>query len=847
MNWTPPPSLAAWEKLLVDHFLAIGQNGDASDIRSFEVTPRTLAEAAGAEPQMEAVVVEAFRQAVRADPMLPNILRLGARRLSTDKLPNYFVHLTLTLFIDSLLDGDYASEGFYRTKLAKWLDIGHSFQQLKGVAQMWADLVSWLNERVKEGAAFRRLVLPDVPKTWTHIGYTRRLSFPSRMDIRLLERFVSEHPHAADNPLTILMEFEPTLLDRRASWGLTSAFQDFRQSYFLQRRALADHRFWRLLTRVRVTQDQSVGYIALVEMMLDEDGDRIYLALNKQAKERSVFGCLAEALESAHAAESENLRASLTRGVLFFRQCGIGRWRAESDLVSSSNGTHVALDARRVALVGNQLGPFLLSGGWSITEHCQKIKNTEEILDRAGLLCSSPARIVRASVWNGIRVQGAWLGRPQFLPAIEADTADLVIRSDLGNSSDPMLRINDGQLTSSIVLDGPYIIEPTPFAGELRPPWSLRLQFVKDAPPYPARKGSRHRLQPLRDWSGVHCAALDCDNDDRLEWEQGAATSEDLLEAIYADGALGWDEMELISLISRVGASASTWDLLRCLHDAALIEPRLREGWKGRIWTLVAPRIVSIKANSCDLLLVEGAICARILKDFQMAVEGMNGTCFRRLGIGEWSPPTIGAFGAPAKSVAELLNWPLITEPDAPNAVPLCLETSSRHAELYLLDSSWDWVEGRFLRGSCVDSDVRLTRRIHKNGRDHDIYRVEHNGRSTHFLSRTAAIVAAHAIASKPLFQPSGDLLVRIAHDGGLPGVLAADLRRRRLRSAGPIDNGYAYPVNESDMRRLASLLPECIAGIRPLPDQEIGRIISVSRRSGGQLRPQWRKGQLFL
>ena len=38
MTWSPPRTFEEWEQRLVQHFLTVGQDGDASDIRSFEVT-----------------------------------------------------------------------------------------------------------------------------------------------------------------------------------------------------------------------------------------------------------------------------------------------------------------------------------------------------------------------------------------------------------------------------------------------------------------------------------------------------------------------------------------------------------------------------------------------------------------------------------------------------------------------------------------------------------------------------------------------------------------------------------------------------------------------------------------
>ncbi|HYG91824.1 MAG TPA: hypothetical protein VD978_36870 [Azospirillum sp.] len=849
MTWIPPSTLGAWEQLLVEHFLAIGPDGDASDIRSLEVTPSTLAAACGAAPQEEELVEAAFRRAILADPLLMDTLRLGSRRRSTDKLPNFFIHLALTLFIDSLLDGDYASEGAFRTKLAKWLGVDNSFQQLRGIALMWERLVAWLNMRIKAGAPFRRLVLPEVPRTWTHIGYTRRLSFPNRTDIRLIDRFVSEHPGAVGDPRAVLIEFQPTLLDRYASWGLKSAYEDFRHSYLRHKgRSIAYQRFWRLLTRVRTSHSELEANFAIVEMAFDEDGDRYYFVLSRCADERRAYSLLGDALTAARAADSDNLSSAFARGVLFFRQSGTGRWRAEPDLVGSPGGVHVALTARRAALVGDRLGRLLSAGEWSITDEPQTTRKAEEALERLGLLSPPVEQVSRAKVSNGIHVKSAWLGRPQFLPHIEAEAFDLAVRSEIENSDKTTLSVAAGRLRAAAPVDGSYIVEPILIDGEDRPPWSLRLQFVRNALPHPKIGGARHRLQRLVDWSGVRQLPAATDARESLKWEKDDAACEDLLEAVYADGAAGWEEGELVyDLICRAGLDVPPWTMLRCLQDAGIVEPRLRERWRGRTWTLVAPHIVPVRAEANDLVLAEGALCAQLVDDFRMVVEGMGGTCFRRLGASKWSPPIIGAFDVMAGDVAERLNWPLIVEPDAPTSTPRALDTTNRHADLYQLASTWDWDAGRFVNRVVTDGAVQLTRLVHPRGGDHDVYRIEHAGRRTHYVSRTAAIVAAHVCSSVPLFELRGDRLVRLSLDGGLPDALAADLRRRRLRSAGPVGGDYAYPATEDDGRRLAALLPGCVAGVKTVPNQDVGHVVSFARRSAGRLRPQWREGALTL
>ena len=98
------------------------------------------------------------------------------------------------------------------------------------------------------------------------------------------------------------------------------------------------------------------------------------------------------------------------------------------------------------------------------------------------------------------------------------------------------------------------------------------------------------------------------------------------------------------------------------------------------------------------------------------------------------------------------------------------------------------------------------------------------------------------------MFEVKGNLLVRLTQDGGLPDTLAAELRRRTLRGAGPHMGCYSYPVSDDQVRWLSLLLPGCIAGV-PMnrASHTYGEIASITRRTLGKLRPAWKDGRLDI
>lgn len=847
MTWEPPKTINAWEKLLVRYFICIGPDGDASDIQSFEVTPTTLALACGAESNQEATVEEAFRSFMSQIPDLSQRLSGGMQAASTQEWPNFFVYLAMTLLIDSQLDTHDESNEF-RSKLRKWLGVTNGFQQLPGVNQMWETLAQWLDLRIRNGQPFRRLILPAIPKSWRHIGYTLRLTFPNKTDLRLMEDFLTKHPQAHTDPRLLIKKFPIILLDERASDSLKLAFTEFREAYLLGRRALAGLRFWRLLHRALTRTSQSMRSSVTVEMIFDADGSRGYQSHFEQALEAEFHSSLFMALACVSAHTSLNLSVGISSGLLFFRQIGIGSWRAETSPTSAPQGLHVALARRNERYVRNRLGKLIDDGEWLLTSNPLSYQAVCDALLPTKLLPPLfSEQIVRPRLSGGIRMPHGWLARPSFLPHIESDTTDYVIHPVAANPSNVPFAIEYGQLTAPDQFEGSFLVEPAREIGEKKSPWRLHVQFFQNAlPHHELGRSARYRLEPLTDWYHLSPTRVTFEGHDTLTWETDSVDCEHLLEALYASGAYGWEEAELVTILRRT--NASPWTLLLCLRDAGIVEPRLRSGWKGRSWTLVEPRLIRIAHSGRDLVVLEGALCNQLVKDFRKAVEGLGGQCFRRLGVSPWSPPLIGAKLVAVDALAKILGWPLITEPLMPDELPMALARTERMETLHEIVSTWDWSCGGFRDSPARHNAITLTRRVHPGGRDHDLYCLTTRHSTTNWHSRTAAIVAAHAQNRTPLFEQreSGQLMC-LTRDGGLPDALAIGLKRRMLRNGGPVGTEYVYPVDTLSLKWLKSLLPKYLFGPVRANNLSLNGIISEARRSGGQQRLQWRNGQLTL
>jgi hypothetical protein len=838
-----PTKLIDWERKLTEYFLAVEADGNASDIRSFEVTSETLALAAGVEEGEADLASSSFREALVQDPGLFDALKHGYFGASTDDYSGYFAYLCLTLLVDTLSEQDYATEGEFRARLGMWLGIDHGFQQLSGVAKMWRRLEMWLRTRALSGAPFKQLVLPKIPSTWTHIGYTRRLAFPSRADVRFFERFSQSNAEALRDPLKVIHLFAPLTLELRCSSALRDAFDDFRNAYLRRERALADHRFWRLV------QKASAGHSAKrpdveIELVFNEDREMEFITYSDASSERTVSASLGAAIKASRVERSENLGSAIDRGVLYFKQIATARWAGDAELTSTPSGLFVALSRELLNKMGSSLGDFVESGGWWVTKSPLMAGKIERALSLHGYL-ESAAKIFRASVVDGIRVKSAWLGLPSFLPRLNADTPDVEARHVSAEEAVQNLHISDGRFESSESVDGSYVVQPVGRDAEHRPSWSLRVQFTRSATPHAELSGARYALPQLSDWNCFGDGHRLSTDTPLIEEDRDTTESDELLEALYADGQYGWEEADLIKLIRRVDAR-SPWEILRCLHDAGLVSPRLRRGWRGRVWTLTEPTLVRA-FTEIPTVILEGALCVRLIEDFRVVVGALGGRFFKRPGIGRWPILTIGAVEVDAAAVAKRLGWTFEEAPKSPGATPCALMTTTRLGQNYQRASSWDWEAGGFRQSYAHGQRPDLARYVHPDGRDHDLYRLEWRGETHVFLSRTASIAAAYVAARRPMFVYRDDALFRLTREGGLPDSLAAALRRRTLKTAGLVDDIYVYPASEQDAGWVAKLLPHFVEVETARNPDSVASVLTKVRNSGGRLRPKWIGGKLTV
>jgi hypothetical protein len=851
------PAFVEWEKALCRHFLTV--RSDATAIRSFEITPATLAEAISGKTS--AGTEEAWKCFLRifddSERVFEALEHGRYAKLDRVGVPGCFVFLVLTLLVDSLIDENVVETQF-RPKLSEVLGVERSFSNLSGVASMWGDLERWLKREISQGKPFRPLSLPD-PGGWTHIGHTARLSFPSRRDRHLMRNFLDEHEGILGSPRAFLQAFRNIATGPKASWGMCQAFREFHHDFLAGRRALGEHRFWTMVQAMAQGRDKSASPAEVsVEISRDQDEAWLFVLIvwTREEVERVECSSLAAAVAEADKHGPHALSKSIAKGFLLFRQAGHSRWRTASNIGECVGQVIMGCSLDASVRIGNRLGLLVRSGSWFLTREPARVGAVEAALTCLGVPTIDDERISSVAVCDGVKTAGAWLGRRLFLPCVLADKASgahdaaLSVISENGAAASVRCVEVDRvpgmyRLQSDCALDGQYVVSPVD-PGSAGPAWSRRLSFAADAFVHePAKEGSAYLR--IDEWEHAEEGALATGRVQPI-WDDVAVETEDLVEAIYAGGRSGWGEAELVALVREAyGDGINAWDAIRSCQDSSLVRPTLRPAWKGRIWRLVPPTLVALDSPGARVFVVLGCVGARLVDEFKRAAEGAGGAPFRRRGVSRFAPALLGCVGGDIETIAGCLGWKRAS-PILPGARRLAFATTTRIVERHDPASWWSWSKRRFLRvAEAFSGDVTLTRWAHRGGTDHDIYVVRRDEREWRLLSRTAAIALAHCLSATPLFRWNGQHLVRLAQEGALPDAIAAALRLRTLANPGPSDQGggYFYAAGSVEALEIARLLPKMVEGVQDSAGASGAEAVSLARHAGGRIRPIWKEGRL--
>ncbi|MGY3511272.1 hypothetical protein ACVIQY_004247 [Bradyrhizobium sp. USDA 3051] len=836
MRAAPLTSLADWEEALTRRFLTAAGEG-VGPIRSFDISPETLAIAAGWDASAGAVAVSSFKKALLGDWSLYAALEDGSfdRRLAPD-CPGCFSYLALTIFVDSQRDGNVASE--FRPKLAAFLGVDRSFSKLTGVASMWRSLRDWLARQVRAGKPFRKLVLPP-DDGWVQIGYTLRLSFPSRRDHTFLGHFFDHNPGIASDEKAMLASLR-NLVDRtNASKGLHEAFDEFYTAYSQDQRSLADHRFWKLVLSVAAGRNVQMPSDVSLEVYPDEDGLPHFRVDVADSSDRgSVHATLQSAVAAIAKLGASNLLKVVEAGYVVFRRIGTSRWTAVPRFSDCRGEVRVGLCNRLTAAVGTKLGRLRASGDWSLTVDTVSIARAEDALRRLLAREELPQIISSVTVTGGVRTDHHWLGRRSVLPTITTDLGLPMILAE-GDDDAPALACKE-------IEPNRYAIRskrPVAGAFELRSSASTaaRLHFVADAFVHDGQRPNNHDDAP--EWKD-RVPMVGGSAEPPTAWDPVPEQLDDLMEAVYAGGRRGWAEADLIPLLERIiPDDMNPWDFLRSLQESTVLTPLLRSRHRGRTWILGSVSLVPMRSRGADFVLVDGCVPAMQRRDFKQAVTALGGNVFRRMAT-PWAVPLMGAIGVTAENLRERLDWP-VKPPTMPGKRAAAFDDDpQRRLEAYRKAYVWSWGTGRFSYDQA-SSHVQLARWVHLGERDHDVYVVSASSGERMFVSRCVAIAEAHMQAGKPMYRREADRLVRTGLDGFLPDQIAHWLRYENLSNAQPAPaGGYSYQASQAQVAAIARLLPGAIDAGLTLPASWAA--VAAARRSGFAERLVFKEGRVL-
>ncbi|MDB5963479.1 MAG: protein of unassigned function [Massilia sp.] len=878
----------AWEELLVRHYLRSDGPYGGAPLRSIDATPLELARATC----LDAITPEASRRSFLAcfhDMVATrDVLRgVAVPRARTRETPGYFRYLVLSTLVPALSE-DGVSIRDFRLRLGRLLELGGALSALEGLPELWNRLATWCERRRSEGEPYRRIVLPN-PGHMRLIGYSVRLAFPSWRDRdRLVREIAHIGPASLLLPRTAIAKLQHPIEFDGYSASMRDAFWDFRERFQRGERLLSEHRFWRLLCDLRASTRESLVHNVCgieIDLLLVVGLDDADLELELTARragegpddEREVVrlaGCIDAVLGGVRdlparvpnevSSAARDIVEAVRLGVLVFVEEGWGRWSfAAPSAIFSGDAVAIARTdlTRRLPFPRVVWRPA--GSSWQISG----VLSAGALEALLGLVRQRPAdradELADLEIVGGVPTGRALLGRPRLLPHVRATIGSMIQLQPLdgaeGEISVSAISPDTWALVSKGLVTGAWRVSASEAAGPYgeAPEVERVLRFDARALEHehladPDRDPSR--LEPEIDMVVRRGAALHAKPLSGTRCESAAdAALIDLTEAVYARGRVGWSEADLITLVRQVlrGADAPRpWDVLHVLQVAGWIEPRLLTSWKGRRWYLRPPSIVGVAAGTQAVAVLDGAAPLIVRERFNN-VSAKLGAQLAGGGVrGAWSLPVLAVRDIDPIELARLLDIPFSTEAAVDASIaPACWPAEKRTIEHRELMTRWSWERGHFVQASGPPGKVvRLERYSRARADDRDILLLSAPGLPGRiFGSRTAALLEAHRLARRPLFEFRNGALWRRAADGNLPLPVARMFRLAHL--AGPFldiasEGGaasLAYPVDEPSARLVAAWFGAAISihGARADAEDGLGSI-ALARHRGRAHRLVW-------
>ncbi|SFL45871.1 hypothetical protein [Methylobacterium pseudosasicola] len=857
------PTSPFWthEVALTRHYLGTDGPEGSLPLAFLDASGRQIARALGRPDEDAEAALETFIR-IFTPARIVVALRDGHVAPAPAGLPvmGWFSYLVLTCHVASVSPNVAASDRF-RDRLQLRLGLDRGISELSGIARLWERAQRWCEFRHRNGQPIRQIALPD-PGTATQIGHSLRISFPARSDLRRMERLfgglATGRPPA---PGRVVATVRSEIADRTWSQGFLRAFDEFSTRFRAGDRLLEDHPFWvairGLSERPASRTDPHTfdvefhaGFDGSPSYSIRTDDPEVLRALSVEPDQepgRPAIELDLPDLLSLLGGDVRSVPHALRRchaeGAIPFTEVSWGVWRAERTPEGANVRLLLRADAARrtaVTIEGNYawgLGPPVSREG------------ADALL--AALRGHGPDRseLVGVRIRGGVRMDDAYLGRPKFLPQATVGPGCAATISAVGTTVGTIdVSLADGvvSLDCSNPLEGVWRLEVSE-RGVVRARPSLI--FEPDA-----RLDARRSADELAaDWRPEEPTPVGCSPvpvarviHERVENRFDDALA-DLLEALYATGAGGWAERDVVGIVGTcLPDRFAGWDVLRLLVDSGWLVARVSKRWRARRWYLVPPYLTVFP--STGVVVLEGAAAAGWKRKFRDVAEATSATVEMRSVEADWSIPTLSAQTTDPKALAMAVGLPLVEAAASlpPIEAPLRYDDTLYGDERRIVGSTWDWARGRFTRhGDGKRFDVVLERLATARLGAADIYRIVADGSIVQLLDgRNAAIVLAHRTAGIPLFTFDGreKRLTRLAGEGALPSAVARYLRLRN--GCGPgldfgVDGrGYVAKCEPTDAMSLKAWLGPALnwvgGGPSPLDRTLLTLALGRSRGPGG-------------
>lgn len=802
------------EKLLVDHFLSIKENGDIP-LRYVDASPSEIQTALGVATEEEAMAYLTNHCRATKHYFYARDVVLAP----TDHLPQCFSHLVLSCHAAMATEDDSDSSNNLRVRLAELLGCRATELTHLRINDCWQHTQAWCQNHAE---AYRPIELPGTVGRYTQIGYTLRLAFPTWRDKSRLHKHVQQED-------VFSLEQALLALDDENLAAFTLAFQSlFREYKELIQQKEADRletRFGRFLFDVLAREK-----IPSVEpsVCLQQDLHGRWIIIDERGKQQAA-GLALQSMSTDNRHSRFNIYKLAAQGIVFFEEHGYGQYKAMAKPAECAVGGLAWNNFAPLRVIMNKFPSGIpLGTGWQFLPDLNN-KKFGEILEE--LRCSAllekvfPVNVFRLE--GGFQLQNAFLTRNNLLPLLHVLREGIV---SLTSSAGKIIfsEISPANSTFSLERSAAHLKEKCVlrYVGKLHND-TLKKQrnfFFHDAAPFHAKEliTTSEFLMPFSETRLANAApkSLCFQHKHAPPEEVRHACMDDMEEALYFFGRTGWNMQELLRLLHAVLPKQSmAWDMLRCLEESGWLAVGWGKRWGVRRYFLVPHSLIPTPQG----ILLWGAR-PRVIRDaFAEAVEKAGGIVQQRGGISEYAPSLLMACHISVESLQQQIEevhenpWPVEGAARLPQSIAhhppevASAQPSSKH----VADRWYDWEAGEFtLQKSArsVHKGFTLCQMTTSPDKSyHRLYQLAHDDvlRLTTPV-RNAALWEAHKAAQCRLFIFKNDAFCRCGREGYLPLPVARALIHAHAQCSGPGGEGsgesYVYPCAQRNMPAILAL-----------------------------------------